>query len=320
MVASAPVLFERKQVFALDLPFAQQIRLINHRFEPRWRHAEQEVTILTGLHGDELDGGYICHRLSQFLQRLPVGWRLEGAVNLLPSANPLAGSLGERFVPEAGSDLNRIFPGDPDGSEWERLAAAIFAIAGRSTACFDIHSSNSFLEELPQVRVVHEPRLIEWANCLGLDVVWSHSQHNWIAGTVAQALFERGVPALVIELGTGRRIHRGHCERVFQGILQWMLAVGVLSGGPVVAAPNRPLQASEFNIVYINAETGGLFLPRPSLNLGERLKRGSRVGQVIDPLSGQEAEVIAPIDGHLFTLRVHPLVYAGSLVARLVHL
>ncbi len=319
MAISAPVLFERKPVFALELPFGQQLQLVNHRFEPRFRSSEAEATILSGLHGDEFDGGYVCHLLSQFLLRLPAGWKLQGTVNILPNANPLASSLGERFVPVMGSDLNRNFPGDPAGSESERLAAAILQVARHSVACVDIHSSNSFLDELPQVRVVQEVRALAWANSLGLDVVWSHSVHNWIAGTVAQSLFELGIPAMVVEIGTGNRINRAASERVFRGLLQLLLKLNILTGG-TLSPPVRTLQANELNVVYINAETSGLFVARTNLVLGERLRRGSRIGQVIETLSGQETEVSTPLDGQLFTLRVHPVVYAGSLVARLVHL
>lgn len=318
-MAPAPIYFERKPVFTLELPFGQRLELVNHRFEPRQQPAVAEVTILTGLHGDELDGGLICHLLSQFLQNLNGSWRLHGTVNILPNANPLSSSLSRRFVPLFGSDLNRNFPGDKDGHESERLAAAIFELASRSFACIDIHSSNSFLEELPQVRVVHEPTMLEWARSLGLDIVWSHSVHNWIAGTVAQTLFERGVQTLVVEVGTGCRLNRQHCERVFRGIVQFLGMLGVLSGG-LPGIPSRTLYANETNVAYINAELAGLFVPAGNLKLGDRVRRGACVGQVIEPLSGQQSEIIAPFDGILFTLRVHPVVYAGSLIARLVQI
>lgn len=319
MVLSAPVLFECKPVFTLDLPFGQQIRLLNHRFEPRRGSSALETTILTGLHGDELDGGYICHLLSQFLQRLPTGWSLRGIVNILPNANPLGTSLGQRSVPVLGSDLNRNFPGDPQGNEIERLAASIYQLAVRSTVCVDIHSSNSFLEELPQTRVVHEPQVLKWAGTLGLDVIWSHSAHNWIPGTIAKALFSRGIHTLVVEVGTGRRLNRVHCERVFRGLLQFLQAIDVLSGQPAIYSAPQPLYATEANVIHINAEVGGLFVPHPALALGTHLHRGARLGQVINTLSGEQTDVTTPIDGHLFTLRVHPVVYAGSLVARLIH-
>jgi hypothetical protein len=159
--------------------------------------------------------------------------------------------------------------------------------------------------------------MLEWARTLGLDIVWSHSIHNWIAGTIAQALFERGVQTLVVEVGTGSRLNRQHCERVFRGIVQFLCSLGVLSGG-APPAPIRLLHASEANVVYINAEAAGLFVSAAGVKLGDRLRRGTCLGQVIDPLAGHTTEVMAPLDGVLFTLRVHPVVYAGSLVARLV--
>jgi hypothetical protein len=48
------------------------------------------------------------------------------------------------------------------------------------------------------------------------------------------------------------------------------------------------------------------------------IEKGSIVGAIVDPLSGQTLdEVIAPIGGILFTLRAYPIVYEGSLVGRI---
>jgi uncharacterized protein len=317
MATTAAVHFERKPVFTLEMPFGQQMQIINHRFEPRWRSAVAEVTILTGLHGDELDGGLVCHLLSQFLQRLGNHWKLNGIVNILPNVNPLSGNLGQRFVPMMGSDLNRNFPGNDIGFESERLAAAIFEVTSQSLLCIDIHSSNNFLEELPQTRIVNEPAVVDWAATLGLDVIWTHSAHNWISGTIAQALYERNINALVIEVGTGSRLNRPYCERVFRGIVQCLQSLGVLSSGTPIPTAGS-LRATETNVTYINAEAGGLFVPATGLKLGDHLRRGMRLGQIIDPLFGQEADVLVTSSGVLFTLRANPVVYAGSLVARVL--
>lgn len=317
MATTAAVHFERKTIFTLEMPFGQQMQIINHRFEPRWRSAVAEVTILSGLHGDEFDGGLVCHLLSQFLQRLGSHWKLNGIVNILPNVNPLSGNLGQRFVPMMGSDLNRNFPGNLVGFESERLAAAIFGVTSQSLLCIDIHSSNNFLEELPQTRIVDESTVVDWAIALGLDIIWTHSAHNWISGTIAQALYERNIHALVIEVGTGSRLNRSYCERVFRGILQCLRTLGVLSNGTAVATP-VPLRANETNVTYLNAESGGLFVPAPGLTLGDHLRRGMRLGQIIDPLFGQETDILVTSSGVLFTLRVNPVVYAGSLIARIL--
>ena len=50
-----------------------------------------------------------------------------------------------------------------------------------------------------------------------------------------------------------------------------------------------------------------------------RVHEGQELGVVADPLTGQVAEVLhSPLDGLLFTLREYPVVYGGSLIARVL--
>ena len=61
----------------------------------------------------------------------------------------------------------------------------------------------------------------------------------------------------------------------------------------------------------------GIFLP--SVRHWETLKKGEKVGSIIDPLSGAVLdEITAPVDGILFTIREYPVVDEGSLVGRLL--
>ena len=44
---------------------------------------------------------------------------------------------------------------------------------------------------------------------------------------------------------------------------------------------------------------------------------GTHIGDVIEPITGRIVQRIeSPVDGIIFTLREHPVVYQGSLVAR----
>lgn len=74
-----------------------------------------EIVVIAGVHGDELSGIRAVRRLREAdldLQR--------GVAFVL--ANPAAIEAGERYL---DSDLNRVFPGDPDGDREERIAAQL---------------------------------------------------------------------------------------------------------------------------------------------------------------------------------------------------
>ena len=45
---------------------------------------------------------------------------------------------------------------------------------------------------------------------------------------------------------------------------------------------------------------------------------GSIIGEIINPLTGEGTPIASPVDGLLFTLREYPLVYEGSLLARVL--
>ena len=47
--------------------------------------------------------------------------------------------------------------------------------------------------------------------------------------------------------------------------------------------------------------------------------RGQRLGRILSPFSGEPLAIVrSPVEGILFTLREYPLVYEGSLLARVM--
>jgi len=78
-----------------------------------------------------------------------------------------------------------------------------------------------------------------------------------------------------------------------------------------------PLISKDHNVGFLNSDAGGIFIPRTAH--GSHVNTGDRIGSVIDPLTGNVVEeTLAPCDGLLFTLREYPVVFGGSLLARIM--
>ena len=73
----------------------------------------------------------------------------------------------------------------------------------------------------------------------------------------------------------------------------------------------------ENEIHYMNCESSGLFVSHK--NLLDHVREGEVIGTITNPLLGAvEEEIVAPIEGIIMTLREHPGVAEGSLVARII--
>ena len=78
-----------------------------------------------------------------------------------------------------------------------------------------------------------------------------------------------------------------------------------------------PIVSRDGAVSYLNAEAGGIFLPEAEH--GQPIAAGQTIGIIADTLTGEVAQQIkAPTSGLLFTLREYPVVYPGSLVARIL--
>ena len=107
-------------------------------------------------------------------------------------------------------------------------------------------------------------------------------------------------------------------QQVVLGILHAWRKLGVLAPDvELEPATHAPLVAHDGNVHYLNAEVSGMFVPSTAHWM--RVERGSLLGRIVSPLRGEVLEdVVSPVDGVVFTLREYPLVYEGSLLARIM--
>lgn len=305
-----------KSIATIPMPVLETLVIRKNRLESGDGEKKKRIGIVTGIHGDELEGQYVCFELIRRLKEHPE--YLNGIVDVYPAMNPLGIDSITRGIPAFDLDMNRVFPGSEEGSMTEYVAAKIIEDLQGCDLCIDIHASNIFLTEIPQVRIneLHRDTLVPYASLLNVDLIWVHSNSTVLESTLAYSLNSRRTPTLVVEMGVGMRITKAYCEQLLQGIFSVMQYMGMWSGP--CETPRQPMFASEDDAVcFLNAPLAGIFIKEAEH--GDRLREGDPVGAIVDPLRGEVlARLKAPSDGILFTIREYPVVDEGSLIARVL--
>lgn len=302
-------------VAGLSLAVHEKLELKKNRLTPLpGNDSGKRICVVTGVHGDELEGQYVVYLLNRRIQEHPE--LLTGTVDIYPAVNPLGINTIQRGIPLFDLDMNRIFPGDIDGPMAEYYAHAVVEDLRGADIAIDIHASNIYLRELPQVRISEEtaPALVPLAEQLNVDFVWIHAAATVLESTLAHSLNVIGTRCLVVEMGVGMRLTKSYGEQLVDGILNLMHTQGMWAGE--TKPPRKPI-VSKDEVAFINADKAGIFIP--SVEHNGIVKKGQELAVIADPLTGEVRQTLmAPADGLLFTLREYPVVYPGSLLARIL--
>ncbi|MDO4553737.1 MAG: M14 family metallopeptidase [Lachnospiraceae bacterium] len=303
-------------VMSMALPVGEVLRIKKNRLMPDGPLEQgKRLCIVTGIHGDEMGGQYICYEL---IRRIKAEYdRLTGIVDIYPALNPMGLDTYNRGFPTFDFDLNTMFPGSPDGGMIDDMAHSIVEELADANLCLDIHANNMHVKEAPHVRVNDgsNEKTMEYAKSLNLEAVWVHPSNVVKEGSLAYALNERGVPALVIESGIRMETDDVLCNKIVDGIFNTMKCLGVWSGKADITT--EPDIWVDDRVEFINCDSTGLFIP--AVSLFSQVKKGDLIGVIAKPILGAVIEEItAPMDGMIFTLRRYPSVREGAMIARIV--
>ena len=309
-------------VTSVGLPVDEKLMVKKNRIMPEGKAQTdsqlKRISVVTGIHGDELEGQYVCYELQRRIQLEKE--KLTGIVDIYPAINPLGIDSITRGIPAFDLDMNRLFPGNIDGNMTEYLAAGIMEDISGSDCVLDIHASNIYLTEIPQIRIneLHADTLVPLAKKANIDFIWVHGASTVLESTFAHSLNSIGTPVLVVEMGVGMRITKKYGDQLVDGIFNLMKELGIWKGEKSETKIKRPMiSKNPEDVCYLNASASGVFISEVSH--GKRLSKGDLIGIIVNPLSGEVLdEVRAPQSGLLFTLRDYPIVDEGSLMGRIL--
>ena len=303
-----------KDVVDISLPVDETFRIRKNRIENGSR--TKRFSLVTGIHGDELEGQYVAFRINQILRENI--YCVDGIVDIYPGMNPLGVDSVTRGIPAFDLDMNRIFPGRSDGDMNEYVASRLIVDIAGSDLVIDIHASNIFLTEIPQIRIneISADRLVPLARKANVDLIWVHGAATVLESTLAYALNDRNTPTLVAEVGVGMRITKEYGDQLTAGILSLLKELGIYSGEcPEVREP--VISSDPDDVIFLNAPSSGIFIQ--TAHHGAILEKGEEVGIIVNPLTGDVlSRMVSPERGWLFTIREYPVTDQGSLIARIL--
>ncbi|MGN0395739.1 MAG: M14 family metallopeptidase [Coprococcus sp.] len=302
-------------VASASMLIGEVMKVKKNRLAPDFPNGkEKRLSIVSGLHGDEVAGQYICYEL---IRRIKKDFdQLTGIVDVYPFINPMGLEAQNRDVPVFDIDMNTLFPGSTEGTVGEYTAALVVKDIIGSDICVDIHSSSVYLKELPQVRINSDiaADIEPYAARMNTDVIWVHPSSTVMVGSLAYALNEMGVKSMVVESGVALKIDYDYANQIVEGLFSLMEYMGIWKG----AANNThiPKIARDDDVAYINAESSGIFIP--AVKHSGIIRKGDVIGHIVNVLTGSIEETItAPRSGMVFSLREYPVIEEGSLVARI---
>lgn len=274
----------------------------------RGRRDGPSLGVTAALHGNELNGIAVIHRLFRALDPA----ELSGAVIACPVVNMPAFLDHERRLGE-GWDLNRLMPGRSDGHTGEIYASRFLdRVASHFDYLIDLHTASFGRINSLYVRAnLDIPAAAELARLVSPEIIVHNPASD---GTLRGAVTDRGVPAITVEVGNPQRFQRRLIRDGLEGILRVLTHLGMIKHDlgsdddeeePVVCERSYWIYAKHGGLLHVLPELADL------VSAKELIARGT------DLFGDRVAEYMAPEGGVVVGKSTNPVCRAGS---RVLHL
>ncbi|MBT8090562.1 MAG: succinylglutamate desuccinylase/aspartoacylase family protein [Gammaproteobacteria bacterium] len=257
------------------------------------------LCLTAAVHGDELNGIEIVRRV---LHEIAPS-KLSGAVIGIPIVNVQGFRRGSRYLPDR-RDLNRYFPGNPNGSAAARIAYSLFNdLIAHCDALVDLHTGSFERSNLPQIRAdLRNPDVVTLTQGFGSMVVL-HSKPT--VGTLRHAATLAGIPAVTVEAGGPSQLELAEVKHGVKGIETLLSTLGMVRKKRFWGDPEPVYYKSS----WVRADNGGILLA--DVSLGSTVRKGDLLGTITDPMSNQRSELFSPYSGRIIGLARNQVVMPG---------
>jgi uncharacterized protein len=255
---------------------------------------------LTGaIHGDELNGIEVVRRVMYDIDPS----KLSGTLIGVPIVNLQGFQRSSRYLSDR-RDLNRFFPGEPNGSLASRIAHSLFTkVISHCNFLIDLHTGSFRRDNLPQIRAnMSDLKVAEFVGAFDKIAVLHNAGGPGMLRTVANS---SGIVAITMELGESLRIQESHIDAGTYSINSLLDKLEMYPRTFIWGDP-RP---TYYESLWLRAESGGILFSE--MDIGDRVSKGDVLGIVTDPITNHSSELISPVSGNIIGMAVNQVVIPG---------
>ena len=233
-----------------------------------------------GNHGDEYEGPIALHNLARTLEPAAI----TGRVIVLPGLNHPAQMAGRRTSPIDGGNMNRAFPGRPDGTMTEKIADYVTRhLLPTADLVVDIHSGGRTLEFVPFAACHLLPDKEQEARCIAAMESFAAPYAMTMleldaVGMIDTAAEELGKVFVTTELAGGGTTRPETVAIAERGVRNLLIHQGIHNGQPQ-ESPSVRLDMPDGDC-FVACEHDGLV--EPCVGLGDHVAKGDVIARVHD--------------------------------------
>ncbi len=263
------------------------------------------VLITAGIHGDEINGVEIVRQLIAKGINKPK----TGTIICVPVINVFGFLNMDRLFPD-GRDLNRVFPGNSNGSLASRVAHFVMKeLVPHVDFVIDFHTGGADRFNAAQIRIEDDnPKLAELAHVFGAPFIYYSQNLN---KSFRNACDKVGVPMLLFEGGKSFNIHSTITNTGVNGAKRVLHHLGMLLSKYKVSQPKTSAVVIEES-KWLRAKFSGMFKATVSINA--YVEKGGVLGNITDPYGSFNYFVKSPYNGYVFNVNQSPIIYQGDAI------
>ena len=263
---------------------------------------EKEGPVLwlsAAMHGQEMSGIPVVWEI---IKERVIPQTLCGTVVGAPLLNPFSFNGGTYFTPEDGYNVNRVFPGDPNGLLTHRLASLIFEEGVKQCDyLIDLHCNPAKAMYFSIIKGAEGEETFEKSKVLAkafgittIEMILEHEAHR--TGTMGDEAGKIGKPGLVIELVPWRSISKEAVQVGVRGVLNVMKTIGMIDSE---VQPQQDIQVidGQLSRTELMVTHGGII--NEFVEVGDPVKKGQLLGQIVDNYGYPVEDIISTVDGWL---------------------
>jgi len=263
------------------------------------------LCLTAAIHGDELNGIEMVRRVLHDLEPDKVNGTIIG----IPIVNLQGFRRGSRYLPDR-RDLNRYFPGNPEGSSASRIAYSLFdSIIRRCDALVDLHTGSFYRTNMPQLRAdLRYEKIKELTQGFG-GIAVLHSEAA--LGTLRRAATDAGIPAITLEAGEPLRLQSAKVSQGVNGVFTLLDTLNIVKRVQFLAPP-EPIY---YQSTWVRADDGGILFS--VVRLGQAIEIGDVLGTVTDPITNEQNLIYSPAKGRVLGMALNQVVQPGFAAFRI---